>query len=192
MLVQIAEFTVCRLRDIAWSVQRARLLGSLAGLPTQRRADLGKAVEHIVGRVVSDGKSGTIQFGLQTGQFGQMVEAVIHVPHGHPLSDCSPSAKTAEVFPDPSAGEYVDRLDVEPSTKGVTVRLAVAMPDGADPIAPEVASEWATAIATRSTRGALAGSQRRIGELADKLRQLTNVGSTCNASWRASRVSMKP
>ena len=78
--MRIAEFTFDRPRDIAWSAERARLLGSLAGLSPKRRTTFGKAVKEIVRHAIGQGTTGTIQFGLD-GEGPQQVEAIIRYPH---------------------------------------------------------------------------------------------------------------
>ena len=163
----IAEFKVDLPRDAGWSAERVRLLGSLAGLPRSQRTKFGKAVKDIIVHIVSQGKTGTIQLGLQMDRV-QQVEAIIRYQQ---------DAGTRET--DGFDWDSIRRLvgDVEFSLGEIAqIRLAQSLPIGAPRIAADVASDWSTALATRNRDGALSLSQRRLSELATNLESAQQRG----------------
>lgn len=166
MSIPIAEFTISRSRDIGWSAQRARLLGSLAELPSRKRTNLGKAVENIVRQVVESQSAGTIQFALDDDTDQQSIEIVIR----------RQADEGGVGFPPGNMNQLVDVVDCTADELGVAVLLQVYLPQKNERISPAAASEWATALATRSTKSALSGSQKRIGELAERLKSAEQQG----------------
>jgi len=166
MIVQIAEFSISRSRDVSWSAQRARLFGSLAELPRKKQTNLGKAVEMVVRQIVDHRSSGTIQFGLNDGKSLQAIEVGGRRQKHGPSTDIEMSG----------LDELVDRVERIDDELGTMVRLIVDVPDNAVPKSATTASEWATPLAMRSTKGALVGSQKRLGELADKLESSKRLG----------------
>ena len=74
---KIAEFELLRERDVSLSAQRARLLGSLAGLPSRQRVGFGKAVGEVAREVVACG-GGSVEFCVSEQKGRQCLEAVLH------------------------------------------------------------------------------------------------------------------
>ena len=167
MAIQIAEFTISRTRDIAWSGQRARLLGSLADLPSRKRANLGKAVEMVVRRVVENQRAGTIQFSRVESP-EQSIEIVIRQQAN--------GEEVTIVQVDEEIVSLVDQADATADDLGQAIRLRMCLPGQTDRISAVATSEWATALATRSTTGALSVSQKRISELASRLQSAERQG----------------
>ena len=146
--MRIAEFKFDRLRDIAWSAERARLLGSLAGLPQKRRTNFGKAVKEIVDYAVAHERRGTIQFGIQT-QGGKKVEAIIRYEQDDKTTE------SERQLDGDSIRALIGELEIVSSERVVQIRLAEPLPNEAPRIPHEVASDWATALATRNRTDAL-------------------------------------
>jgi PAS domain S-box-containing protein len=161
--MRIAEFKFDRPRDVAWSAERARLLGSLAGISPKRRTKFGKAVKEIVQHAIGRGTSGTIQFGLNIGE-DQQVEAIIRSPQRNQ------TAEFTEQLDLNSIRALIGEMQVD-SIEGVTqIRLAEPLSKEAPRIPPEVGAYWATALASRNRTNALSLSQRKITDLADNLK----------------------
>ena len=167
--MRIAEFTFDRPRDVAWSAERSRLLGSLAGLGAKRRASCGKAVKEIVRYAISLGKTGTIQFGLRT-KNKQQIEIVIRYPSGDEHGASDDDVDWAMIR------SWVDDVKTAFDDSMFEVRLAEPLPAESPQIPPDVASDWATALATRNRTNALSLSQRRITELAENLKSAQQHG----------------
>ena len=159
--MQIAEFVVRNRRDVGWSGQRARLLGSLAGLPVACRSRFAKVVERAAGRFLVAGRGATLRFDLVTHPPQQIV-AVIH-------GEGALKRDLATELSGPLEGPGIDLWEVEESASHTTARIGVTLPPESASISPSTASEWALPLATRSLQGALITSQQRIGELAEHL-----------------------
>jgi PAS domain S-box-containing protein len=176
MIVPIAEFILKSERDIAWSAQRARLLGSMAGMAQRRRSALGKAVNSVVRHVLTSFVGGTVTFGLAEDDGKYFIEAVVRGPVGD-SDDAAPQTPAED--PDKhqvelirEARQLVDQLIVD----GRAIRIRQSLPSQVPPPTEQAVSEWGTALAMRSTQGALVNSQKRIRELADSLEDAQRRG----------------
>lgn len=166
MSIHIAEFAISKPRDITWASQRARLLASLVDLPTKRAKPLGKAVETVLRAF----QEGTVQFSITEIDEQQAVLVVIR----RQLSGDGPF----EQFDEQLLVEAVDRVEIEADDLIESVSLFTTLPDSTKHISAAAASEWAIALAQRSTTGALATSQQRIATLAEQLQQAEQTGSS--------------
>lgn len=161
--MQIAEFTFELPRDINWSAERARLLGSLAGLSPKRRTSVGKALKAIVGSVVGSGQAGSVQYGV--GDDAQFIEIIVR--YG--------ADTVAELDLDGIRSQGID-VESEASDGFVQLTIREQLPGDAPMIPAEVASDWATTLATRNKSSALSLSQRRITDLANNLKSAQQRG----------------
>ena len=173
MSFQIAEFALRSDRDIRAAVQRARLLGVLAGLPERQRAAFGKAVRKAVEQAMHGG--GEIAFGILARDGGSAVTATVRV---RPPSD-DPAAR-GELVQKPLPGLDTDwRREVESLVSrvkyqgefpaDVVVGLEQDLPSGAAPLVEGELPEWRTALETGSAQYALETGQRRIRLLTENL-----------------------
>ena len=137
--MRIAEFKFDRHRDIAWSAERARLLGSLSGLSQKRRINFGKAVREIVAHAIGQGKTGTIQFGLQI-QGDQQVEATVR------WEQDDENTKSGGQIDRGSIRTLTCEQEIVTSQRHIEIRLAEPLPEGIPRIPPEIASDWATTL----------------------------------------------
>nr|MCU0982779.1 PAS domain-containing protein [Pirellulaceae bacterium] len=173
MSVQIAEFALQSERDVRAAVQRARLLGVLAGLPERQRAAFGKAVRKVVEQAVLGG--GQIAFGIGTrDEVGAVIAAVRIRPAGEDR------AARGELVQKPLPGLDTDwRREVESLVSRVeyqgefpaevVVRLEQNLPAGATPLVEGELPEWRAALETGSAQYALETGQRRIRLLTENL-----------------------
>lgn len=177
MNIQITEFALQNERDCNWAAQRARLLGLLGGLPQRRLAALGKAVGEVARCAVRQGQNGTITFAVVQGEELHAIEAVARFKHStaRPTDGMTAEGDVSGRGQNTDTGlDLAERLVDEFSNhydpgSGTVIRLTQALPAGTEPLAENVAAEWSTALATRSTQGALVNSQKRICELTEKL-----------------------
>jgi len=172
MSFQIAEFALQSERDVRAAVQRARLLGVLAGLPERQRAAFGKAVRKVVEHAVSGGE---IAFGIAAQNGGNAVTAAVRIRP--PSGD---RAARGELVQKPLPGldthwrreveSLVSRVEYEGEFPAdVVVRLEQDLPAGAAPLVESELPEWRTALETGSAQYALETGQRRIRLLTENL-----------------------
>ncbi len=173
MSFQIAEFALQSERDIRAAVQRARLLGVLAGLPERQRAAFGKAVRKAVEHAADGG--GEIAFGILARDGVNAVTAAVRM-----RSPSEDQAAREELVQKPLPGldtdwrremeSLVSRVEYQGEFPAdVVVRLEQNLPDGAAPLVESELPEWRTALATGSAQYALETGQRRIRLLTENL-----------------------
>ena len=131
--------------------------------------NFGKAVKEVVSHVMAQQKSGTIQFGFQT-QDGQQVEAIIRYEQDDETNDWQRQPAWDSIR------AVIGKLEIVFKEGNAQIRLAESLPDEAPRIPLEVASDWATTLATRDRTDALSLSQRKITELADNLKSTQQRG----------------
>ena len=163
MPIYIAEFAISKPRDVTWAAQRARILGSLVAMPPTRSKRLGQAVESVLRAF----QEGTVQFSVADLDEGQAVQVVMRrqLAIGGSL----------EPHDETLVGDAADRVEVHADDHTECVTLFVKLPKS-EQISAATASEWAIALAQRSTTGALVTSQQRIATLAEQLRRTEKAG----------------
>lgn len=163
--MQIAEFTFELPRDVNWAAERGRLLASLAGLESKRRTRISKALKLAVGFAVENGRSGTIQYGLSDDS--ECLEIAIRYQVD------SKSLQRPDLA---ELRQLVAYVEMSSSDTTARIDMREPLPHDAPRVPSEVASDWATTLATRNKASALALSQRRITELADHLKSAQQRG----------------
>lgn len=180
--MRIAEFQFELPRDVGWAAERARLLGALAGIPTKRRSEIGKAVRRVVEYLLANNHPGTILYALRDeDDSGQAIEVAIR---------CPLIENSSTVVSDGELDSLVSRLvvcDVRREERFLHVRFAENLPSKLPRISPEVASDWSTCLATRNRSNALTVSQQRITELAGNLRSAQQRGVDLQAELESLR-----
>ena len=174
----IAEFTLHSDRDVAWAAQRARLLGSLANVSQKQRSALGKAVTQIAHNAVVHGGGGTITFALVRLDGRPAIEVAVR-DQGRGIDDVPGCLARAE---ERQSGLHLARrltqhFALVSRGHGVTAELRLEVP-AAEGLERLAATEWGTALAIRTSQGALNQSQRRISELAGRLEHLQQRGAS--------------
>ena len=167
--VKLAEFSLEHNRDVTLAGQRARLLGSLAGLPNKRTTGLGKAVSEVTRRVLSHGR-GEIEFHVSAEGDRSFVAVVVRaqpMPREPRLPGSAP--ETSALPPDDpawvQAKSWVDRFSVVGRADGATVvRLGQEVPSSV-PLDEDILADWGIVLASRSTQQALVASFQRVLEL---------------------------
>lgn len=173
MHFKIAEFSLQAERDVRAAVQRARLLGVLAGLPERQRAAFGKAVRKAVEQAVFGG--GEMALGILAGDAVSAVTAAVRmrppsgerVARGELVQKPLPGLDTdwrREVESLVSRVEYQGEFPAE-----VVVSLEQNLPAGAAPLVESELPEWRAALETGSAQYALETGQRRIRLLNENL-----------------------
>ncbi len=164
MSINIAEFAISKARDITWAAQRTRILASLVELPSKRTKPLAKAVESVLRTF----QEGSVQFSIADVGDQQAVQVVIR----RQLT----GERQLDHIDEQSLADAVDRVEIEADEHTESVSLIATLPDKTQRISAAAASEWAIALAQRSTTGALATSQQRIATLAHQLQQAEQDG----------------
>ena len=173
MQFQIAAFPLQSERDVRAAVQRARLLGVLAGLPERPRSAFGRAVRKVIEHAVLGG--GEVAFGVLTREAGSAVTATVRLGQASPdgvvrsglVQKPLPGLDTdwrREVESLVSRVEYQGEFPAD-----VLVRLELSLPARAAPLVESELSEWRTALETGSAQYALETGQRRIRLLTENL-----------------------
>ncbi|MBN1852065.1 MAG: response regulator [Pirellulales bacterium] len=161
MQTAIAEFAVTNERDIVWAVQRARLLGNLAGLTQKDCLAFGKAVKISMQAVSSEKGQGMIQFSVGSDTSAPFIEAVTRAQGTHPdLLDLDiPRLRT-----------LVDSISVNTNPAASTgIVLRKYLPAFAPRFRIEETADWGTMLSTRTAQSALVGTQQRLRELSKSL-----------------------
>ena len=169
MSVQIAEFNIENERDVAWAAQRARLLGSLASIRQKRCTAFGRATTAVATHLMEQTGSGTVTFGLSDDTERAMVEAVFRCSRST-SDDATASIGIADVQ------ALVDTVSEDTTEESLAIQIGMRLP--ADVAAPSetLLAEWGMVLATRTARSALATSQQRIRELAERLEDTQREG----------------
>lgn len=177
MELRIAKFGIERERDVSLTAQRARLLASLAGLPSQRRTAFGRALTEIARNAVNHAGGGIVEFRVRAKGDRQWLEVIVR-DRGPGIPDLQ--HVVAELASVPGRGKpvsglrraqgWVDHLTLDAQPEGGTVvRISQALPPGSPPLTEGAAADWAAVLANKSPRSALVSSQRRILELDTEL-----------------------
>ncbi len=177
MELRIAKFGIDRERDVSLTAQRARLLASLAGLPSQRRTAFGRALSEIARNAVAHAGGGIVEFRVRADGDRQWLDVIVR-DRGPGIPDMEhvvAELHSATGREKPATGlrraqGWVDRLTLDSQPEGGTVaRISQALPPGCPPLTEGVAADWAAVLANKSPRSALVSSQRRILELDTEL-----------------------
>ena len=173
MLTVIAEFPISNDKDVKAVAQRARLLGTLVELQVRQRNTFGTAIRELAQNALQHAGGGRVEFRIDTTAFVPFVEAaVFDTGDGQPEIEAIVAQTSGPDCGLRRAVSATDRLLVENIDGGKIVRAAVTIsPEAADLDNTDVA-EWAGVLRTRRTQSALASTQRRSRELAERLTTL--------------------
>ncbi len=177
MDLRIAKFGIERERDVSLVAQRARLLASLAGLSSQRRSGLGRALAEVARNAVVYADGGTVEFRLRGDGRQQWLEASVR-DRGPGIADPKrllsedPSSNPQHKAPSGlmRAKGWVDRISLHSKPhEGTVVCIGQTLPPGGPPLGEAIAADWSAVLAHKSPRNALVSSHRRILELDSEL-----------------------
>ena len=173
MLTVIAEFAICSDRDVKDTVQRARLLATLAELPTRRKTAFGKAVLEVAINSLQYAGGGRVEFRVDTTLATPFIEVAIFDP-GKGQAEISTILNQAA---GPDCGlrrsvNAVDRLLIESLDMGKVLRVAQEISLQSANLDDTDIAEWAGVLRTRRSQNALASTQRRSRDLAERLTML--------------------
>ena len=177
MELRIAKFGIDRERDVSLTAQRARLLASLARLPSQRRTAFGRALTEIARNAVHYAGGGIVEFRVRAEGSRQWLEAIIRdrgpgIPDvEHVVAELGGGeAEEHAISGLQRAKRWVDHLSLQSKPEGGTVvHVSQALPTNSPPLTEGAAADWAAVLANKSPRSALVNSQRRILELDTEL-----------------------
>jgi len=177
----IVEVRIERDRDVSLAAQRARLLASLAGLPSGRRNSFGRAVSEIARNALVHAGGGKVELRVGEQRHQQVIEAVVR-DRGPGIDELEklltePPSDTGE--PDSGIGRAqlaVDHFSISSNTEhGTVVRLGQSFSSGR-PLDESIVSDWATVLSAKSTQEALVTSLQRVVELSSELAVVQRQG----------------
>ncbi len=163
--------------EVAWAVQSARLLASLAGVPRPTGRSLAKAAESILAAMREISSPINAQFIIHRGRQGQQLR--LHLSQRRDL-DQSNSSTAAVAAAVERAKVWIPDLKFTAKPMGksralLSARLAVALP--ADRlVSQEVAMQWRAILSANSVDSAVNESQRRLDALAVSLHAANQRG----------------
>ncbi len=176
----ISTATIRLKRDLNWARRQVRLLGSLSGFATATNRDLAQSTFAILQASRLLGSPVNLEFILlhdESGSKGQTLRiAMTQVLEESPKHD-SLVAYHAAIDEALEKGFAVESLLPGSSSDEAVIKTDLSIPLTVDSIAPEVASNWNTILASGSTDSALANSQQSMGQLARSLAEANARGA---------------
>ena len=177
----ISTATIRLKRDLNWARRQVRLLGSLAGFATATNRDLAQSTFSILQASRLLGSPVNLEFVLlhdDQDEANQTLRiAMTQMLDESPTSD-SLTAYHASIDEARERGFGVDSATSDSTNAEPVIRTDLSIPLTVEhPIAPEVASQWNTILASGSTDSALANSQQSMGQLARSLAEANARGA---------------